>query len=213
VRVLVWVHKESCEVLAATLQSLLAADLPYSTTRMVYVCDDSCDPEKEYICANLGPEVVYVGGRKKVKGACARGSGRPGSVVYPWQMRGAGCLHWVQLAPLLSLLLTAAPARPGEMNAKACALNHCLKQLYPRKMAAPPSEVVLVLDAHMSPVRQLFCKLLEVMQVGGAAGGLAARPWSCLAAAGCTKRPRSSAALAASHASPQLPRAPLLAAC
>jgi hypothetical protein len=70
--------------------------------------------------------------------------------------------------PLQALRRLARCARgAGEMNAKACALNHCLKQLYPRKMAVPASEVVLVLDAHMSPVRQIFCKLLEVMQVGG----------------------------------------------
>ena len=71
-RVLVWVHKESCEALAATLQALLAADLPYNTTRMVYVCDDSCDPEKEYVCGSLGPEVTYVSGRKKMKGGQGR---------------------------------------------------------------------------------------------------------------------------------------------
>ncbi len=55
----------------------------------------------------------------------------------------------------------------GEMNAKAATLNFCLKQLYPRKCGAvPSSEVVVVLNAHMMPVRHFYLKMLELMQVG-----------------------------------------------
>lgn len=67
-------------MVANTLQTILASDLPFNTTRAVYLCDDSCDPEKEYVCSQLGPEVYYVSGRKQVKGArlpgrCACGRG------------------------------------------------------------------------------------------------------------------------------------------
>jgi cellulose synthase/poly-beta-1,6-N-acetylglucosamine synthase-like glycosyltransferase len=49
-QVLVPCYKEGIEVVEATLRAVLMADLPHTTTRTVYLCDDGKDPQKEYLC-------------------------------------------------------------------------------------------------------------------------------------------------------------------
>ncbi len=67
-RVLVPCYKEALEVVETTLKATLNADLPWNTTRTVYLCDDGNDPVKRELCEKLGPEVVYITGRVRQKG-------------------------------------------------------------------------------------------------------------------------------------------------
>ena len=69
VRVLVPCYKETLEVVENTLRATLNADLPHNTTRTIYLCDDGSDPAKEQLTQKLGPDVVYVTGRIREKGA------------------------------------------------------------------------------------------------------------------------------------------------
>ena len=68
VRVLVPCYKENIEVVETTLKATLNADLPWNTTRTVYLCDDGNDPTKRELAEKLGPEVVYITGRMRQKG-------------------------------------------------------------------------------------------------------------------------------------------------
>ena len=62
-------YKETLEVVENTLRATLNADLPHNTTRTIYLCDDGSDPAKEQLTQKLGPDVVYVTGRIREKGA------------------------------------------------------------------------------------------------------------------------------------------------
>ncbi len=58
-----------------------------------------------------------------------------------------------------------APPPAGEINGKSSNLNNVLQHLYPRGMAIPNSELLVVFDADMVPTQNFFTKILEVMAV------------------------------------------------
>jgi cellulose synthase/poly-beta-1,6-N-acetylglucosamine synthase-like glycosyltransferase len=65
VRILVPCYKESCEIVARTVKAAYEAMLPRNVMRTVYVLDDGKDPVKRKWFRNMGPDVVYVSGRKR----------------------------------------------------------------------------------------------------------------------------------------------------
>ncbi|KAI8463876.1 MAG: nucleotide-diphospho-sugar transferase [Monoraphidium minutum] len=69
-----------------------------------------------------------------------------------------GCVSYV----------TGRTRTKGEINGKSANLNHCLKTVIYRELAArpgdiPKEEVLVVFDADMQAKRNFFCKILEVM--------------------------------------------------
>ncbi|KAL6757888.1 nucleotide-diphospho-sugar transferase [Haematococcus lacustris] len=68
VRVLVPCYKEPLHVIQATLDAARSALLPAYTRRTIYLCDDGKDPEKQALVARMGPDVIYVTGRKRKHG-------------------------------------------------------------------------------------------------------------------------------------------------
>ncbi|GBF89253.1 six-hairpin glycosidase [Raphidocelis subcapitata] len=71
VRVMVPCYKEPLEIVAATVDAALQADLPPGVARILYLCDDGADPAKrawlEEKWGNTGA-AIYVTGRTRAKG-------------------------------------------------------------------------------------------------------------------------------------------------
>lgn len=72
IRVLVPCYKESLDILRRTIMAAYDAELPEGCQRTIYLCDDGKDPKKRKWVDSLGPEVVYVSGRKRPPGELHR---------------------------------------------------------------------------------------------------------------------------------------------
>ena len=68
IRVLVPCYKESLDILRRTIMAAYDATMPDGCSRTIYLCDDGKDPKKRKWVDSLGPEVVYVSGRKRAAG-------------------------------------------------------------------------------------------------------------------------------------------------
>jgi endoglucanase len=68
VRILVPCYKETLEVVRATVEGALRAELPENTRRTVYVCDDG---ERHYIGAATCASVQYIGAATCASVQCA----------------------------------------------------------------------------------------------------------------------------------------------
>ena len=87
IRVLIPCYKEELGIVQRTVLAALAADLPGSCARTVYLCDDGKDAEKRRWVASLGrPDLVYVSGRARRIGEMNGKSGNLNNVtrqIYP----------------------------------------------------------------------------------------------------------------------------------
>ena len=87
VRVLVPCYKEELGIVQRTCLAALAAQLPGSCARTVYLCDDGADAQKRCWVASLGrPDLVYVSGRAQAAGEMNGKSGNVNNVtrqIYP----------------------------------------------------------------------------------------------------------------------------------
>ncbi|KAK9864111.1 hypothetical protein WJX84_001594 [Apatococcus fuscideae] len=86
VRVMVPCYKEELEIIRRTLMAAYDATLPEGCNRTIYLCDDGKDPRKRKWIASMGPEFVYVSGRKGPQGEMNGKSGNLnncGSQIYP----------------------------------------------------------------------------------------------------------------------------------
>ncbi|KAK9803849.1 hypothetical protein WJX73_008180 [Symbiochloris irregularis] len=90
VRVLVPCYSEDVTILKRTCANALKAYLPPGCKRTVYLCDDKKDPEKRKWCEEMGPELVYVSGRKRPQGEMNGKSGNLNNVV--GQLYPPGCV-------------------------------------------------------------------------------------------------------------------------
>ncbi len=61
-------YKESLDILRRTIMAAYDATMPDGCSRTIYLCDDGKDPKKRKWVDSLGPEVVYVSGRKRPAG-------------------------------------------------------------------------------------------------------------------------------------------------
>lgn len=86
VRVLVPCYKEGLDILRRTVMAAYDADLPEGCERTIYLLDDGKDNKKRKWVETLGPDVVYVSGRKREPGEMNGKSGNLNNVcsqLYP----------------------------------------------------------------------------------------------------------------------------------
>ena len=86
VRVLVPCYKESLDILRRTVMAAYDADLPEGCESTIYLLDDGKDSKKRKWVETLGPDVVYVSGRKREPGEMNGKSGNLNNVcsqLYP----------------------------------------------------------------------------------------------------------------------------------
>ena len=90
VRVLVPCYKEELDIVQRTVLAALAAHLPGSCARTVYLCDDGKDAEKRRWVANLGrSDLVYVSGARAAHRGDERQERQPQQRHPPDLPRGA----------------------------------------------------------------------------------------------------------------------------
>lgn len=85
-RVLVPCYKEGLDILRRTIMAAYDADLPEGCERTIYLLDDGKDNKKRKWVETLGPDVVYVSGRKREPGEMNGKSGNLNNVcsqLYP----------------------------------------------------------------------------------------------------------------------------------